>query len=331
MIDSLAGRLTTYLKFVKWYFNYKKGRKAPIFASYNVTYRCNLRCSFCYAYNNLYPELNTRDSIEVIEQICELGVPLLDFSGGEPFLRPDLEALALRAKEYGCMTSVNTNGTLINEQRAKKAAKAFDYITVSIDGPSEFHDKVRGVKGTYEKAMRGVRLLKRENVKVGIGSVILPENLELLIEMIPDLIDDVDYITVQPVYPPPLLTSPKLNELIDLLIDIKRRKPSFIPLPNAYINGISDYFKGRISKVCDAISLYFSISPNGEVLACGARNDIVLGNLFEKGLKDILSDPPREAVVKVSKCKGCWLDCTVGVSLSIRRPIEMVKSYIGLS
>jgi MoaA/NifB/PqqE/SkfB family radical SAM enzyme len=267
----------------------------------------------------------------VVAKVCESGVSILDFSGGEPMLRKDLFVLAKKAKEYGCIVSMNTNGTLFDEEKADEASRLFDYIVISLDGPREVHDRLRGVRGSYDRALTALDLLKQRGMRVGINMVITPTNLGFLPSLIEEIKERADFLTIQPVNP----CNHTLNYdemAVERLrgVLLKLREKGLVPLPIPYIEGMFSYLRCKAPKVCDAVRLYFAISPMGDVLACGARNDIVLGNLFEKGLGEILNRPSLRAIERVNRCRGCWLTCTSGVSLAFRRPLQEIKGYIRL-
>jgi len=320
-------RVKAYLKILGSYFNLKalnlKARK-PVFTSYSITYRCNLRCLYCSNWRIRGYELNTSQALKVIDKIGDLEVAIVDFSGGEPTLRRDLEVLAGRLHEYGCITSMNTNGLLIDERRAKQIAKVFDYVTVSIDGPPEVNDMIRG-DGTYFKSVNALRNLRREGVKVGVNTVISKSNINTLPKFIDDIIDDVDYLTLQPIHSSNIedlkINNSKILNLVNSIVKAKRENPGKIPLTYSYIYGFINYFRGRIEKICDACKLYFAVNPNGDVSACGARGDIVLGNMLSKDLNSILLDGYFKALNAINSCGGCWLTCTTALSLSLKTSI----------
>jgi MoaA/NifB/PqqE/SkfB family radical SAM enzyme len=96
-------------KVINGFLKFKTGRPTPLFASYNVTGKCNMKCTFCEWWKNDIPELSTKKAIAAIDVVCGLGVPFFDLSGGEPLLRKDLVVLAKRVADYGCLVSMNTN------------------------------------------------------------------------------------------------------------------------------------------------------------------------------------------------------------------------------
>ncbi len=318
----------TWIKTLKKYASIRTGKyPAPIFASYFVTFRCNLMCSFCFIRQGHAPELSTDKAKEVVKKICATGVPTLDFSGGEPFLRKDMEELGSLSKSLGCITGVNTNGTVINERRASGIASSFDYITVSIDGTEQVHDSVRGAKGVYSKAKKALSLLKEKGARVGISSVVMPSNAEDIIKAFDDLQGLYDYINIQAVMPPIGPSNESIKKLVSKLMELKSSGISVL-VPRQFIELIPDYLNGQTPKVCDAMRLYFSVDPMGNLLACGARTDIMLGNVLERDIMDMLSNPPEEARRKVDQCSGCWIACTTGTSLAVRKPLAYAKWII---
>ena len=318
------------------FIKFKAKKSVPLFASYNVTGRCNMRCIFCNWWKNEIPELTTKKALEAIDAVCNLGVPFFDLSGGEPLLRKDLATLAKRVADHGCLVSMNTNGTLLNESRIKELANTLDMVVVSLDGPKEFHDKIRGVPGTFEKAIKTIKLLKANNVKVGINSVATPSNIDVLPKFIEEIRSFADFAQIQPIhpYPPPLENVPtniQISHLVDYLLKLKKSNPSFLVEPKSFINGFRDFFKGEAPKICHAGELYIAINPSGKILACPARSDIILGDIFSCSISEILKEKRNsENWHKVSECKGCWLECTAGVSMVFENPLKETSQLAGL-
>src|SRR5512136_458640 len=153
--------------------------KRPVVV-WNVTRRCNLKCVHCYSssQNILYSdELTTQEGKRLIDDLAASGSPVLLLSGGEPLMRQDLPELAQYAVDKGMRVVISTNGTLIT----KKLAKVFSdiglsYIGVSLDGLREVHDSFRGVKGAFDKTLRGIRNARDAGIKVGIRFTVSRKN-----------------------------------------------------------------------------------------------------------------------------------------------------------
>jgi len=299
------------------------------------TGRCNMKCVFCEWWKNDIPELPTKKALSVIDSVCNLGVPFFDFSGGEPLLRKDLIILAKRVASYGCLVSMNTNGTLLNKYRVSKIADVFDTVVVSLDGPKDVHDKIRGIAGTYDKAVEAIRLLKANGVRIGVNSVATLWNINILPKFFEELRSLVDFVQVQPIHPYPpspekIPSQQQVSELLDYLMNLKRSDPGFLVVPTEFLKGFEQFFNGKIPKICHAGELYFAINPEGNLLACPARSDLFLGNTLTDSVVEILKKRDNEEWHKVSACRGCWLECTVGVSLLLKNPLKETSQLIGL-
>lgn len=147
---------------------------------WNCTRSCNLACIHCYSNsaNKEYDgELSTAEAKKMIADLAEFGVPVLLFSGGEPLLRQDLFTLNDFARRLKIRTVISTNGTLINEETAKKIkAGNVDYVGVSLDGIGVNNDRFRGKAGAFEMALSGIRNLVAVKQKVGLRFTITRHN-----------------------------------------------------------------------------------------------------------------------------------------------------------
>jgi len=157
--------------------------KKPIVV-WNITRRCNLRCVHCYSDScdrEYQGELSTSEGMRLIDDLAAYGVPTLLFSGGEPLLREDLWELATYARRKGLRTVLSTNGTLIGPEEAARIRKAgFSYVGVSIDGAGETHDRIRGRRGSFQEALRGIRNCRAEGVRTGLRFTVHRLNVQEL-------------------------------------------------------------------------------------------------------------------------------------------------------
>jgi radical SAM protein with 4Fe4S-binding SPASM domain len=140
---------------------------------WNLTRTCNLKCVHCYTASEArkYPdELTTDQCKAVLDDLADFKVPAVLFSGGEPLVRPDLFELAAYARERGLHVVLSTNGTLIDRETADRFVELkFAYIGISLDSASAgVHDEFRGVKGAFERTMRGFQHCRDAGQKVGL-------------------------------------------------------------------------------------------------------------------------------------------------------------------
>lgn len=152
--------------------------------SWNLTRRCNLACGHCYLDAVLRKtqagdELETEPSLAVVRQIAQTAPgAMLVFTGGEPLLRRDLVRLVKAASDDGLMPVVGTNGTLLDSAKAAslRAAGAAG-VGISLDSSRpDFHDRLRGVKGAWAGARRGIALARQAGLAIVFQTTVFEEN-----------------------------------------------------------------------------------------------------------------------------------------------------------
>ncbi|MBD5641797.1 MAG: 12,18-didecarboxysiroheme deacetylase [Desulfovibrio sp.] len=154
--------------------------KKPVVV-WNMTQRCNLKCAHCYAQAKGMAgrdEIGTEAARAIIDDLAAYGAPVMLFSGGEPLVREDLTELASYATGKGMRAVISTNGTLITPEKARELkAVGLSYVGISLDGMEEAHDRFRGVKGAFKKALQGIENCKAEGLKVGLRFTISKRNV----------------------------------------------------------------------------------------------------------------------------------------------------------
>jgi 12,18-didecarboxysiroheme deacetylase len=162
--------------------------KKPVVV-WNMTRRCNLKCIHCYSASADidYPdELTTEEGKKLIDDLAAFGAPVILFSGGEPLMRSDLLELAQYATDKGMRAVISTNGTLITKEIAARLKKiGLSYVGVSLDGLQKTHDRFRGSKGAFERAIEGIRNCREAGIKVGLRFTVNKHN----VADVPDMFD----------------------------------------------------------------------------------------------------------------------------------------------
>lgn len=156
-------------------------RKIPLFMSWNLTFKCNLRCHYCDSPNLKVPELSTQEILDGIDAFYRLGTRWVTFSGGEPLMRKDIGTLVNHAKDKGMQVFISTNGTLL--PRRLNDIRRVDRITISLDGGATVHNKVRGEKA-WDQAHAAIELCKAEDIPVACTCVLSSENLHTVDEVL---------------------------------------------------------------------------------------------------------------------------------------------------
>ncbi len=171
--------------------------RAPRSVDIELTARCNLRCRYCYFFNNPaveYVDLPTEEWLTFFDELGSLGVMNLTLAGGEPFIREDLPVLLEGIVRNRMRYSLLSNGGLIDDKIAAFLAETrrCDYVQVSVDGSrSETHDAGRG-KGSFEKAVRGIRILQKHGVNVAVRLTIHRYNVHDLEDIAKFLLEDLN-------------------------------------------------------------------------------------------------------------------------------------------
>jgi MoaA/NifB/PqqE/SkfB family radical SAM enzyme len=250
-------------------------------------------------------------------------LPRLDFvniTGGEPFLRQDLEDILDVVETKTSRIVISTNGFLtdrivkVMEGRDKKVG-----VRVSLDGRGETHALMRGIPGAYDKAMRTVALLEEMGVSdLGIGITVSDQNAHDLLPLFKmaherglefaiaavhngyyfhkhdNQIKDKDRVAGE------------FRKLIRAYFDTWKIKNWF----RAYVaNGIINYIYGMPRPLpCLMGTISFFVDPYGEIKACNVR-DLPMGNLKETSFEEVWHSPKAEAVRKeVAVCpENCWM------------------------
>ncbi|CCF13297.1 radical SAM superfamily protein [Brevibacillus laterosporus GI-9] len=161
----------------------------PFIVIWEVTRACALRCLHCraVAQPNRHPdELSTDEGKELLDQIKEMGNPLLVFTGGDPLMREDLYELIDYAVKIGLRVSMSPSATpRVTEKAIVKAKEAgLSRWAFSLDGPTaEVHDYFRGTPGSYDITVKSLAILKKHGLPVQLNTTISVYNAHLLEEM----------------------------------------------------------------------------------------------------------------------------------------------------
>ena len=165
----------------------KRNPPGPV-VIWNLIRRCNLTCKHCYSISadtDFPGELSTDEVFAVMDDLKAFRVPVLILSGGEPLLRPDIFEISHRAKAMGFYVGLSSNGTLIDEHNIDAIAAAeYDYVGISLDGIGATHDAFRRKEGAFDASMRGIRLCRDRDLKVGVRFTMTLDNAHQL----PDLL-----------------------------------------------------------------------------------------------------------------------------------------------
>ncbi len=160
-----------------------------------LTGNCNLRCQYCYFFDNPdveYDDLSTKEWLQFFDECGEANVMRICLAGGEPFYRDDLKELIQGVVKNRMRFTMLSNGGLITDDIAAYIASTgrCDSIQISLDGgKAEIHDKVRG-KGSFDQAIRGIRILQKHGISVNMRCTIHQHNVDHLEETARFVLDE---------------------------------------------------------------------------------------------------------------------------------------------
>jgi MoaA/NifB/PqqE/SkfB family radical SAM enzyme len=143
-------------------FSNIKGHHAspPETVNFYPTDRCNLKCSMCFErLRKPRPEMQLLDWQMIIDQIKKFR-PRIHLSGGEPFSYPHIIDLITLIKKENLFLVITTNGTFLSKHANDIVVSGVNRLHISIDGPEKIHDRIRGVSGTFNTIMEGLKKIK---------------------------------------------------------------------------------------------------------------------------------------------------------------------------
>jgi Fe-coproporphyrin III synthase len=131
---------------------------------------CNLECKHCYSSSgpSARQMLQTETVRSVIADAADMGYSVVSVSGGEPFMYPGLGELLTYAKSRGLRTTVTTNGYFLKRRWLEPMQGLIDTIAVSLDGPPEMHNEMRGSPKAFDRLSQGLRVLGELQIAFGV-------------------------------------------------------------------------------------------------------------------------------------------------------------------
>jgi|SRR3989338_5220545 len=296
------------------------GKRIPLKVTQYITYRCNYKCAFCGRILNKAEELTTDQIKRCMKEFKKLGTEFWGFNGGEPLLRKDIGELVDYAKRLGLKRSISTNGFFIPNKINQ--IKNIDLILVSLDGPKEVHDKIRGT-GAYKKVIEALKILNKNKVRTLIMTVISKENLdhmEHLLSIVKEYECDWE---LQPITIHKADIEKKAEEFfpdhkrfletVDWLI---KQKNKGNPITNSvgYLEQMKLPLNSNKIPDCWAGRLVCVMSPDGYVLPCAEMLELSKNykSLLDVGVKEAFNSLPD-----MSKCRMCKFSCYMEYNVAL--------------
>lgn len=272
-----------------------------------VTQACNLRCLHCYEGNNHKAGNNVLSLSEwknVIDQLASLEISRLIIIGGEPCCNPNITEIIEHAAKYKTDITLFTNGTCFNDRIFDAVIKNKIGVKISLYGHcAEVHDSVTGVKGSFEKMTRTVKILTENNITVSSAIIIMKENERYTREIQEfaklsgmkcsryDVIREVFSGTQKEHIP----SDPEIISKVYL------RRPNFRADKELFVSNMNrnSCFYGKIT-----------VQENGDVTPCEFERGYVYGNIRKNTVSEIIHNERAKAMwfldfSRVETCREC--------------------------
>jgi MoaA/NifB/PqqE/SkfB family radical SAM enzyme len=312
--------------------------KAPYKLTFSLTYRCNSRCQICGIWKN--KNLNEL-SLEQIEGFFEKNdfFNWIDLTGGEVFLRDDLvrvcSAIILNCKNLALL-HIPTNG-ILTKTIVAKTKKILELkprrfiISVSLDGPPSVHDRLRGVRGNWQKAIKTfmeLSKIKSKSFEIFFGMTLFGENHSLIEETYQVLKKEIPWIERADIHfnlahssfyygneKIDLGISREIIRSMDKYVSKRRYKISVVQLLEVKYQKLLLSFieKNSCPLKCKSLSASLFLDPMGNIFPCAMWANKI-GNLkdFKFDLTKVWGLKKVKRIRKEiadEKCPGCWTPC----------------------
>lgn len=296
--------------------------RTPRTVDIDLTARCNLRCRYCYFFDNPavpYEDLSTEEWLRFFDELGRCAVMDVVLAGGEPFVREDLPELLEGIVRNRMRFALLSNGTLITDEIAATiaASRHCNYVQVSIDGSGpETHDACRG-KGAFEAALRGLRTLQRHGVNATVRVTIHRYNVHDLEATARLLLEElgvgsfgtnsVGYLGSCRVHADEVMLTPQERTVaMETLLRLADKYPGRIqasagPLSEARMwrrmeearaDGAPPFPNGGRLTGCGCHSNKIAIRADGAIVPCNMLPHVVLGRINQDSLAEVWQHAP---------------------------------------
>ncbi len=283
-------------------------RSKPVLCFYYVTYRCNAKCEFCDIPARGGPMADTGRVFSHLEQLAELGIRYIDFTGGEPLLHPDLNLMLEWAGNLGMHTTVTTN-CLLYPKRAEELKGLVDFLHFSLDSPErESHDAIRGVP-CYDRVIESLKIAGALGERPDILMTITRDNIDQIEPLLEIAARHKLMLVLNPVFDYFSDSAPD-RALAGKLREIPPRK--YLYNNTAFLDMILEGGNLPDNPRCRAVSATVVISPDGKMLLpCyhHANSSVDLAEGLRAARSSFAFKKALRSQGRYDFCRGCTINC----------------------
>ncbi|MFQ5640914.1 MAG: radical SAM/SPASM domain-containing protein [bacterium] len=287
--------------------------KRVLYCLWELTYRCNAKCEICdYWRTPSTPETEMKLAKiqEGLQKVYAYGCRAVNFTGGEPTLRPDLENIIRYASGLRMWTSMVTNGSRLTRERVGALKKAgLDNLLISLDSMTPaLHDRHRGIDGLHAKVMDCLQWLSADFLTGhrtgGIMCVLTRMNFQHISEIIKFADERGVFVVIQPYHDNKTGNKSFHSDIndsdIDRILRTKNERKNLL-CSESYLRGFTRFYQNNGQPQCHAGLKHFSIDPYGNLSPCVDMPPA--GHLLKDDISVVRS---TEALQDVNSCQGCW-------------------------
>ncbi len=310
---------------------------APNSVIFEVTRECNLSCKHCLvsAGRILSDELTLEEVFHILDQMKEMKVFMVNFGGGEPFMRKDFMDILRYASSKNLGITISTSGYFIDDAILDQLdmIKAFS-VQISVDGLRDTHDRFRGRKGSFDRAVSALKQFSARGYHTTMSTMIMKNNIGEMASLLDLCIDSQVSMFKLSTFMPAgrgarnaanhTISKSRMRELAQfmqqqkekhadhLLIDDKATYPFLLDIPHSHGDSCPVPVNHKIG--CSAARATINISPDGTVYPCPFLTSFPAGNLKREKLSDIWNESPSMSFFRdmnsgdlKGKCRNCPL------------------------
>ncbi len=293
----------------------------PRFAHLYVENKCNLKCQHCYEDEETHPthvRVTLDDYSKILDGLASIGVLVVTFSGGEPFLRRDFLDLVELARKKRFAVRIYTSGTLIDERKADRLQQlGVSEVHISLySHEAEVHDRFTQVPGSHARSVRAIRLLKERGIVTIMKANVMTFNIDHLDELVGLAAELESPIQLSPEVYRRNSGDPAPQEYLCSAEELSKKyfsRPDLYALAGESDNPgecVGDGHWTPDSGLCAVARRLVTVGADGSLYPC-AMFPVSAGNTLEQGVADVwyrspLLDKIRKTTFgQMTECPTC--------------------------